>query len=212
MSIKAIETRYRGYRFRSRLEARWAVFFDALGLEWEYEPQGFEANGYRYLPDFRIASNHGAHWWVEVKGDPNWLKDNVATIEAMHDWAGILDFRDCGETPGVDGGLIVLGNVPHCPHGILFVPVIGHRKGVNLYWRAFAADSRGRCNLLNLNQIASLHLGLAEDEEPLASLTDYDFQPKIAWTPLAYPHIGPALDAARGARFEHGESGARSYA
>jgi len=26
--IKAIETQYRGYRFRSRLEARWAVFFD----------------------------------------------------------------------------------------------------------------------------------------------------------------------------------------
>lgn len=30
--MKAIETRYKGYRFRSRLEARWAVFFDALGL------------------------------------------------------------------------------------------------------------------------------------------------------------------------------------
>jgi hypothetical protein len=28
--IKAIETSYKGYRFRSRLEARWAVFFDAL--------------------------------------------------------------------------------------------------------------------------------------------------------------------------------------
>lgn len=42
MNIKAIETVYRGYRFRSRLEARWAVFFDALGLEWEYEPEGFD--------------------------------------------------------------------------------------------------------------------------------------------------------------------------
>jgi hypothetical protein len=28
MSAKAIETHYKGYRFRSRLEARWAVFFD----------------------------------------------------------------------------------------------------------------------------------------------------------------------------------------
>lgn len=27
--IKAIDTYYKGYRFRSRLEARWAVFFDA---------------------------------------------------------------------------------------------------------------------------------------------------------------------------------------
>jgi hypothetical protein len=51
--IKAIETRYKGYRFRSRLEARWAVFFDALELRWDYEPEGFETNAGNYLPDFR---------------------------------------------------------------------------------------------------------------------------------------------------------------
>lgn len=51
--IKAIETQYKGYRFRSRLEARWAVFFDELGIEWEYESEGYElSNGERYLPDF----------------------------------------------------------------------------------------------------------------------------------------------------------------
>ena len=32
--IKAIPTEYKGYRFRSRLEARWAVFFDACGADW----------------------------------------------------------------------------------------------------------------------------------------------------------------------------------
>jgi len=42
MAIAAIETRYAGCRFRSRLEARWAVFYDALGIDWEYEPQGFD--------------------------------------------------------------------------------------------------------------------------------------------------------------------------
>ena len=31
-SIKPIETKYNGYRFRSRLEARWAVFFDMILL------------------------------------------------------------------------------------------------------------------------------------------------------------------------------------
>ena len=39
MNIKAIETQYKGYRFRSRLEARYAVMFDALGFEWQYEPE-----------------------------------------------------------------------------------------------------------------------------------------------------------------------------
>lgn len=54
MDIRPIETRYKGYRFRSRLEARWAVFFDAIGLEYEYEAQGFELKSGRYLPDFYI--------------------------------------------------------------------------------------------------------------------------------------------------------------
>ena len=39
--MKARETNYRGCRFRSRIEARWAVFFDTLGIKWWYEPEGF---------------------------------------------------------------------------------------------------------------------------------------------------------------------------
>lgn len=62
--IKAIQTFYKGYKFRSRLEARWAVFFDALGLKWEYEPEGYELpDGSWYLPDFRINSKYS----IEIK-------------------------------------------------------------------------------------------------------------------------------------------------
>lgn len=68
MTIKAIETKYKGYRFRSRLEARWAVAFDNLGIDWTYEPQGFELpSGAWYLPDFRISVG-GKKAWVEIKG------------------------------------------------------------------------------------------------------------------------------------------------
>lgn len=65
MDIKPIETVYNGYRFRSRLEARWAVFFDALGWEYEYEAEGYELEGVRYLPDFYFRSISG---FVEIKG------------------------------------------------------------------------------------------------------------------------------------------------
>lgn len=51
---RAIPTRWRGCLFRSRLEARWAVYFDAIGLAWEYEPQGFDLGGVAYLPDFYL--------------------------------------------------------------------------------------------------------------------------------------------------------------
>ena len=53
--IKAIETIYNGYKFRSRLEARWAVFFEEAGIEYQYEPEGYVLdNGECYLPDFYI--------------------------------------------------------------------------------------------------------------------------------------------------------------
>jgi hypothetical protein len=67
VTIKAIETVYRGYRFRSRLEARYAVFFDVLGVRWEYEPQGFDLGpaGW-YLPDFWLPD---LRMWAEVKAE-----------------------------------------------------------------------------------------------------------------------------------------------
>ena len=64
MNIKPIETHYKGYRFRSRLEARWAVLFDALNIKWEYEKEGFDMEGERYLPDFWLP---GVAAWVEIK-------------------------------------------------------------------------------------------------------------------------------------------------
>ena len=71
--IKAIETRYKGYRFRSRLEARWAVFFDALGVKWEYEAEGFAKDGVGYLPDFWLP-DVGEGCFVEIK--PQDLSDD----------------------------------------------------------------------------------------------------------------------------------------
>lgn len=64
--IKPIETLYKGYKFRSRLEARWAVFFDECGIEWEYELEGYElSNGLFYLPDFYLPK---MNTFFEVKG------------------------------------------------------------------------------------------------------------------------------------------------
>jgi predicted nuclease of restriction endonuclease-like RecB superfamily len=43
-----------GIQYRSRLEARWAVFFDFMGWEFEYEPCEFDLKG--WMPDFYISS------------------------------------------------------------------------------------------------------------------------------------------------------------
>lgn len=71
MIVKPIQTEYNGYKFRSRLEARWAVVFDKLGLEWYYENEGYEIEGIgNYLPDFEVVTKDGKHtWFIEVKGN-----------------------------------------------------------------------------------------------------------------------------------------------
>ena len=50
-SITARPTTYDGCLFRSRLEARWAAFFDLIGIKWEYEPYDFT----NWVPDFLLT-------------------------------------------------------------------------------------------------------------------------------------------------------------
>jgi hypothetical protein len=65
MTLKAIQTKYNGFLFRSRLEARWAIFFDTLGIDYQYELEGFElGKAGRYLPDFYLPH---LDCWYEVK-------------------------------------------------------------------------------------------------------------------------------------------------
>lgn len=66
VAIRPLETVYNGYRFRSRLEARWAVFFETVGIEYRYESQDHVLrDGTRYLPDFYLPQYQ---IWVEIKG------------------------------------------------------------------------------------------------------------------------------------------------
>lgn len=87
MKIKPIETRYAGCRLRSRLEARWAVFFDHLGVRWEYEPQGFETPHGRYLPDFLLRLRTPT--WFEVKNEEHQETDHETNL-----WEFVADMTD----------------------------------------------------------------------------------------------------------------------
>ena len=65
-TIKAIQTTYNGIRFRSRTEARWAVFMDTVGISYVYEPEGFVfEDGTTYSPDFYLP---GQDAFLECKG------------------------------------------------------------------------------------------------------------------------------------------------
>jgi hypothetical protein len=99
--MRAIETRYAGHRFRSRLEARWAIVFDQLGITWRYEPEGFSlSDGLAYLPDFVLPSDG---WTVEVKGDDSALDRDMDRIARY--------VTDSGRR------VLVLGDVPDLADG-----------------------------------------------------------------------------------------------
>ena len=115
--IQAIETKYNGYKFRSRLEARWAVFFDKMDIEYTYEPESFmsdykfELKGQKacYLPDFYLPK---LNMWVEVKGDKNKLFDDSARMACI-----LSDLLKKHQ------GIILLGNVPdgnNIAHNVIY--------------------------------------------------------------------------------------------
>lgn len=125
--IKPIETVYNGYRFRSRLEARWAVFFDALGVKYEYEPEGFlTEDGTTYLPDFFVRD-----WncYVEVKGD----RDG-ATAELIK----AVRFVDKSINR-----VLILSDIPDGIGEPYWFPMLFYdvlSDGVNAFWVAIARE------------------------------------------------------------------------
>lgn len=99
--IAAIPTRYAGVQFRSRLEARWAAFFDQMRWRWRYEP--FDTAG--WIPDFVLGENLNDGLLVEVKpifwvGEKLEFGEHAAEIElAIRNSAGHVGLLVCGLEP-----------------------------------------------------------------------------------------------------------------
>ena len=53
--MKAIEIKYAGLHFRSKTEAKWALFMDMIGCKYIYEPEGYDlGDSVFYCPDFYL--------------------------------------------------------------------------------------------------------------------------------------------------------------
>lgn len=92
MNIKAIETVYKKHRFRSRLEAKWAYFFDLLEIRWEYEKEGFELPSGKYLPDFWLPDQR---MWSEVKAG-DFTKKESRLVQELAEQSGFSVFELIG--------------------------------------------------------------------------------------------------------------------
>lgn len=212
---KPIPTFYNGYYFRSRLEARWAVFFDTANIEYQYEVEGYQTEyGEKYLPDFFLPKTQT---WVEVKGDPLAIAKDINKFLRLHYFdGGILPgFNNSNYRLTTSGarGLLLLGNFPQGEiEHTYFHPIIQHDKdGLYKNWITFR-DMRdySRPDIVS-NEVLWILFGF--HEKSIANL-----QKSVAnshWlietihlkTPFYYPKIDKAYKSAKSARFEHGESG-----
>lgn len=175
--MKAIETRYAGCRFRSRLEARWAVFFDHLELRWEYEPQGYETSVGRYLPDFWLPD---IAKWVEIKGArPSPGEIDRCTAFAREQWAQEKKF------------MVLQGDIPRAPE---FHPELGPLGIPCVAWTSAPREG---------DWPTWTGLSRPGEQHELSGFIPAHWLPPIeTWAAIA-----PGLTKARSARFEHGERG-----
>lgn len=201
-TIKAIETRYAGCRFRSRLEARWAVFFDHLGIRWDYEPEGYSTPAGGYLPDFMLHLPN-ERTLFEVKPESQADEDT--------------DKRWFYASNAADGRLIVAYGMPRPDQ---LEPSLGHMNGhLNLI------DGRGDEDCWGWDNFYAFCLcpwcrkvgiefggrGARVCGHAKHGLTYREAENQIGHSDKAYsyddPRIVDAYVAARSARFEHGERG-----
>lgn len=208
-----IETTYKGCRFRSRLEARWAVFFDTVGIKWQYEPQGFQTEaGVRWLPDFFLPTTAT---WVEVKGSDDLLYEDWKRLAAMLDHDSPV--------PGIKNsyttqcrGMVLLGEIPIPKFGLTIHPVIQHSddRGLVRGWGTFLREwvddvgPLGGLTYLSFGLLASF-LDVPSEQINLGSDAEHwSVAHRHIETPCAARTILKGYEAARSARFEHGQHGA----
>ena len=106
--IKAKPTVYKNIPFRSRLEAKWAIFFDEMGIDYRYEPGIYKVpiNGYfmKYCPDFALLNVKTQQEiqlpiYVEIKGVNHYYEIDEKNRKIL-------------ESFGSSNSLLVLGSFP----------------------------------------------------------------------------------------------------
>lgn len=196
MDIKPIETRWRNYRFRSRTEARWGIFWDSAGKKFDYEKEGYELPSGRYLPDFWLQESK---MWCEVKGtEPTELElDKCRELRDLTNSPVILvqgqpgDHRIwlfCWEISGSGGGSCEFDSVTLAIQGTFPLAFLIDGAGLGIsFFRDCGMSEKLPC---------IVHSGGYTIHEE----TGIECQ-----VPLTYTIIENAIAAAKSARFEHGE-------
>ena len=195
--IKAIQTRYKGYHFRSRLEARWAVFFDALGIKWEYEKEGYDLGEHGwYLPDFWLPS-------FSIRGE---LKRDVF-IEIKGSFPTQEEQDRCSHLAmKIHGSVFIFMGVPDCEDGEGGLQFIYNPRGIDcndghIVIKEFVWEDNDM-HFYQCKKCNNIKIEFREGNYMTCSCNNE----RNSYSDVT-PELSNAYMASRSARFEHGECG-----
>ena len=185
-----IQTTYKGYRFRSRLEARWAVFFETCSLPWVYEKEGYNLESGPYLPDFWLPS---LKLWAEIKPEGTISENNhpkeASELIKVFELAEETEYPACliEGTPGNERIHFIADECTDSSGGLFYT---------------------NEARWVSCNGIITLDLNRGRDHEIYTpGMTEW-----LPWFSFYQRHptfrcpIKIAYQQARSARFEHGET------
>lgn len=218
--MKAIETKFDGRLFRSRTEAKWAVFFKSLNISYEYEKEGFDLDGLWYLPDFYLPKQKV---WIEIKGSVPSTED-IEKVKRLADHAFQEDssvrvflFRDLqlvheGIAPVPFGYQVTSAETP--PDNVVAAEDSGDPRLIDYFYWTICPF----CRDVNITYYGSgrfLKCGCLEGFRQ-ALIAKGGYKKADEWWVNKFidlmtledsPDLLTAYDTARMARFEHGRSG-----
>lgn len=211
-SLKPIETSYNNYLFRSRTEARWGVWLDAMGFEWEYEYQGYNlGNAGFYLPDFVVRipeekEDDGfplsiyvfeKEFYLEIKPGNSFCFDKkhaALSKESGKEVVCAFGVPNIIESPPEDFGE---RDMYEYKYGLYLY------KDGELIMPYYSEDNKKSENIFALGSNEVLYIsGLGEKYNLILGEDDYHELPNILDERLKY-----AYKKAMSARFEFGENG-----
>lgn len=176
------------------------MFLDSLGVEYEYEPEGFEKNDVCYLPDFRVTCfGYGSpdgrphDLYLEVKGKVD--RDSADKIKLFTPW-GDPDYCIADDPDWFP--ILVLGDIPFVDsdYDIFSIPTtINIGNGI----RAF--------NMETISGRYAPALPAADDFGRFFIMPNYIPEDQEWLYGEIMPTVANAYRRAREARFEHGENG-----
>lgn len=134
--IKAHPTMYNGVQYRSRLEARWAAFFDLIGWQHEYEPIDLPG----WSPDFRVVFPCRLLKFIGIDHQ----YDLFAEVKPYHEFSQFKGHASCAYMRTDSSGAVQLGLNPEVAHAWLnsgndwdgMFSLIGHwPSGYSRLWK-----------------------------------------------------------------------------